>query len=85
MGTHEWPVLTPGTRPSSLQVVLRPQSSCQSGRQLALRIFSKVRPPVGGISIKEHFEVPGPRWEVAGSLWGTGSLCPALTCLSPRR
>lgn len=40
-----------------LQVVLRPQSACQSGRQLALRIFSKVRPPVGGISIKEHFEV----------------------------
>uniref|UniRef100_A0A670Z656 Bridge-like lipid transfer protein family member 2 n=1 Tax=Pseudonaja textilis TaxID=8673 RepID=A0A670Z656_PSETE len=39
------------------QVVLRPQSACQSGRQLALRIFSKVRPPVGGISIKEHFEV----------------------------
>ncbi|CAM5164364.1 unnamed protein product [Eretmochelys imbricata] len=39
------------------KVVLRPQSSCQSGRQLALRIFSKVRPPVGGISIKEHFEV----------------------------
>ncbi|XP_053222317.1 bridge-like lipid transfer protein family member 2 isoform X1 [Podarcis raffonei] len=39
------------------KVVLRPQSTCQSGRQLALRIFSKVRPPVGGISIKEHFEV----------------------------
>ncbi|XP_063002776.1 bridge-like lipid transfer protein family member 2 [Elgaria multicarinata webbii] len=39
------------------KVVLRPQSPCQSGRQLALRIFSKVRPPVGGISIKEHFEV----------------------------
>uniref|UniRef100_F6PFS8 Bridge-like lipid transfer protein family member 2 n=1 Tax=Ornithorhynchus anatinus TaxID=9258 RepID=F6PFS8_ORNAN len=39
------------------KVVLRPQSACQSGRQLALRIFSKVRPPVGGISIKEHFEV----------------------------
>ncbi|CAM2104219.1 unnamed protein product [Caretta caretta] len=39
------------------KVALRPQSSCQSGRQLALRIFSKVRPPVGGISIKEHFEV----------------------------
>lgn len=51
---------------SSLQVVLRPQSSCQSGRQLALRIFSKVRPPVGGISIKEHFEVLGLTWEVAG-------------------
>lgn len=41
----------------TLQVVLRPQSSCQSGRQLALRLFSKVRPPVGGISVKEHFEV----------------------------
>lgn len=40
-----------------LQVVLRPQSNCQSGRQFALRIFSKVRPPVGGISVKEHFEV----------------------------
>ncbi|ETE59904.1 hypothetical protein L345_14361, partial [Ophiophagus hannah] len=40
-----------------LEVVLRPQSACQSGRQLALRIFSKVRPPVGGISIKEHFEL----------------------------
>ncbi|XP_038614966.1 protein KIAA0100 homolog isoform X2 [Tachyglossus aculeatus] len=39
------------------KVVLRPQSACQSGRQLALRIFSKVRPPVGGISVKEHFEV----------------------------
>lgn len=39
------------------QVVLRPQSNCQSGRQFALRIFSKVRPPVGGISVKEHFEV----------------------------
>lgn len=51
---------------ASLQVVLRPQSSCQSGRQLALRIFSKVRPPVGGISIKEHFEVPGLGGEVAG-------------------
>uniref|UniRef100_A0A480UDL0 Protein KIAA0100 isoform 2-like n=1 Tax=Sus scrofa TaxID=9823 RepID=A0A480UDL0_PIG len=38
------------------KVVLRPQSSCQSGRQLALRLFSKVRPPVGGISVKEHFE-----------------------------
>ncbi|XP_035479573.2 protein KIAA0100 isoform X3 [Scophthalmus maximus] len=39
------------------KVVLRPQSTCQSGRQFALRIFSKVRPPVGGISVKEHFEV----------------------------
>nr|XP_023411892.1 protein KIAA0100 homolog [Loxodonta africana] len=39
------------------KVVLRPQSPCQSGRQLALRLFSKVRPPVGGISVKEHFEV----------------------------
>ncbi|XP_029026241.1 bridge-like lipid transfer protein family member 2 isoform X2 [Betta splendens] len=39
------------------KVVLRPQSACQSGRQFALRIFSKVRPPVGGISVKEHFEV----------------------------
>ena len=39
------------------QVVLRPQSQSQSGRQFALRIFSKVRPPVGGISVKEHFEV----------------------------
>ncbi|XP_030077999.1 protein KIAA0100-like [Microcaecilia unicolor] len=36
------------------KVVLRPQSPGQSGRQLALRIFSKVRPPVGGISVKEH-------------------------------
>ncbi|XP_041097296.1 protein KIAA0100-like isoform X2 [Polyodon spathula] len=42
---------------ASYKVVLRPQSPCQSGRQLALRIFSKVRPPVGGISVKEHFEV----------------------------
>lgn len=42
---------------SVYKVVLRPQSSCQSGRQLALRLFSKVRPPVGGISVKEHFEV----------------------------
>ncbi|XP_078536235.1 bridge-like lipid transfer protein family member 2 [Lissotriton helveticus] len=39
------------------KVVLRPQSPGQSGRQLALRIFSKVRPPVGGISVKEHLEV----------------------------
>ncbi|KAM3875470.1 bridge-like lipid transfer protein family member 2 [Diretmus argenteus] len=42
---------------ASYKVVLRPQSPCQSGRQFALRIFSKVRPPVGGISVKEHFEV----------------------------
>uniref|UniRef100_A0A8C4ZBF0 Si:ch211-259g3.4 n=1 Tax=Gadus morhua TaxID=8049 RepID=A0A8C4ZBF0_GADMO len=42
---------------ASYKVVLRPQSQSQSGRQFALRIFSKVRPPVGGISVKEHFEV----------------------------
>ncbi|KAM9359758.1 bridge-like lipid transfer protein family member 2 [Symphorus nematophorus] len=42
---------------AAYKVVLRPQSSIQSGRQFALRIFSKVRPPVGGISVKEHFEV----------------------------
>ncbi|XP_056139126.1 bridge-like lipid transfer protein family member 2 [Lampris incognitus] len=42
---------------AAYKVVLRPQSVCQSGRQFALRIFSKVRPPVGGISVKEHFEV----------------------------
>ncbi|XP_010863616.2 protein KIAA0100 isoform X3 [Esox lucius] len=42
---------------AAYKVVLRPQSPCQSGRQFALRIFSKVRPPVGGISVKEHFEV----------------------------
>ncbi|XP_077336545.1 bridge-like lipid transfer protein family member 2 isoform X3 [Lithobates pipiens] len=39
------------------KVSLRPQSPAQSGRQLALRLYSKVRPPVGGISVKEHFEV----------------------------
>ncbi|XP_067866880.1 LOW QUALITY PROTEIN: bridge-like lipid transfer protein family member 2 [Heterodontus francisci] len=44
--------------PNSLyKVVLRPQNPSQSVRQLTLRIFSKVRPPVGGISVKEHFEV----------------------------
>ncbi|KAG7479401.1 hypothetical protein JOB18_024873 [Solea senegalensis] len=42
---------------AAYKVVLRPQRICQSGRQFALRIFSKVRPPVGGISVKEHFEV----------------------------
>uniref|UniRef100_A0A672HKU9 FMP27/BLTP2/Hobbit GFWDK motif-containing RBG unit domain-containing protein n=1 Tax=Salarias fasciatus TaxID=181472 RepID=A0A672HKU9_SALFA len=42
---------------AAYKVVLRPQSNCQSGRQFALRLFSKVRPPVGGISVKEHFEV----------------------------
>uniref|UniRef100_A0A1A8IJQ0 KIAA0100 n=2 Tax=Nothobranchius TaxID=28779 RepID=A0A1A8IJQ0_NOTKU len=42
---------------AAYKVVLRPQNNCQSGRQFALRIFSKVRPPVGGISVKEHFEV----------------------------
>ncbi|XP_065816856.1 bridge-like lipid transfer protein family member 2 isoform X1 [Labrus bergylta] len=42
---------------AAYKVVIRPQSPCQSGRQFALRIFSKVRPPVGGISVKEHFEV----------------------------
>ncbi|KAI7800861.1 putative UPF0378 protein [Triplophysa rosa] len=49
--------LLPNAAYKHLRVVLRPQSPCQSGRQLALRIFSKVRPPVGGISVKEHFEV----------------------------
>ncbi|XP_068126254.1 bridge-like lipid transfer protein family member 2 isoform X2 [Hyperolius riggenbachi] len=39
------------------KVALRPQSPAQSGRQLALRLYSKVRPPVGGISVKEHFEI----------------------------
>nr|XP_057936208.1 bridge-like lipid transfer protein family member 2 isoform X2 [Doryrhamphus excisus] len=42
---------------AAYKVVLRPQSAGQSGRQFALRLFSKVRPPVGGISVKEHFEV----------------------------
>ncbi|XP_043114856.1 protein KIAA0100-like isoform X1 [Puntigrus tetrazona] len=49
--------LLPNAAYKHVRVVLRPQSPCQSGRQLALRIFSKVRPPVGGISDKEHFEV----------------------------
>ncbi|XP_037630851.1 protein KIAA0100-like isoform X3 [Sebastes umbrosus] len=49
--------LLPNAAYKRVRVVLRPQSNCQSGRQFALRIFSKVRPPVGGISIKEHFEV----------------------------
>lgn len=49
--------LLPNAAYKRLRVVLRPQSPCQSGRQFALRIFSKVRPPVGGISVKEHFEV----------------------------
>ncbi|XP_039613175.1 protein KIAA0100-like isoform X1 [Polypterus senegalus] len=49
--------LLPNASYKHVRVVLRPQSTCQSGRQLALRIFSKVRPPVGGISVKEHFEV----------------------------
>ncbi|KAJ7309074.1 hypothetical protein JRQ81_008371 [Phrynocephalus forsythii] len=53
------------------KVVLRPQSACQSSRQLALRIFSKVRPPVGGISIKEHFEWGG---FLSLSLLGLGAL-----------
>ncbi|XP_029922551.1 protein KIAA0100 isoform X2 [Myripristis murdjan] len=42
---------------AAYKVVLRPQNARQSVRQFALRIFSKVRPPVGGISVKEHFEV----------------------------
>ncbi|XP_044059044.1 protein KIAA0100-like isoform X3 [Siniperca chuatsi] len=49
--------LLPNAAYKRVRVVLRPQSNCQSGRQFALRIFSKVRPPVGGISVKEHFEV----------------------------
>ncbi|XP_018603767.1 protein KIAA0100-like isoform X1 [Scleropages formosus] len=49
--------LLPNAAYKHVRVVLRPQSPCQSARQLALRIFSKVRPPVGGISVKEHFEV----------------------------
>ncbi|XP_022052501.2 protein KIAA0100 isoform X1 [Acanthochromis polyacanthus] len=49
--------LLPNAAYKRVRVVLRPQSTCQSGRQFALRIFSKVRPPVGGISVKEHFEV----------------------------
>uniref|UniRef100_A0A8C4NNB3 Si:ch211-259g3.4 n=1 Tax=Eptatretus burgeri TaxID=7764 RepID=A0A8C4NNB3_EPTBU len=43
--------------PSFPQEVIRPQKSVAPGRQLALRIFSRVGPPVGGISVKEHFEV----------------------------
>ncbi|XP_036005391.1 protein KIAA0100 isoform X3 [Fundulus heteroclitus] len=49
--------LLPNAAYKRVRVVLRPQSNCQAGRQFALRIFSKVRPPVGGISVKEHFEV----------------------------
>ncbi|XP_024132642.1 protein KIAA0100 isoform X1 [Oryzias melastigma] len=49
--------LLPNAAYKRVRVVLRPQSNCQLGRQFALRIFSKVRPPVGGISVKEHFEV----------------------------
>lgn len=65
----ELPLSSPACAPPrARQVVLRPQSSCQSGRQLALRIFSKVRPPVGGISIKEHFEVSGSSWAGAWQL-----------------
>ncbi|XP_034062904.1 protein KIAA0100-like isoform X3 [Gymnodraco acuticeps] len=49
--------LLPNASYKRVRVVIRPQSTCQSARQFALRIFSKVRPPVGGISVKEHFEV----------------------------